>query len=62
MSIKGLMRDEISGDSNSLDNYKIPTKFGAIVDRYKQLKTQQWGGKDFDRDLDYMSKPVKGND
>ena len=56
------MRDEISGDSNSLDNYKIPTKFGAIVDRYKQLKTQQWGGKDFDRDLDYMSKPVKGND
>ena len=62
MSIKSLLGGSVLGNATVLDSKKIPTKFGAIADRYNQLKTVQWGGKEEDRNLDYMSKLVKTED
>ena len=57
MSIKSLMGDsDIKTEKLSLEGYKIPTKFGLIVDRCKELKTQAWGGRESDKNLDDMSK------
>ena len=60
MSIKDLMGDsDTTSEKISLDGYKIPTKFGLIVDRCKELKTQQWGGKESDKNLNDMSKFIE---
>lgn len=59
MSIKGLIGGVTPDGSNTLDTYKIPTKFGLIVNRYKELRTSKLGQPTPDSEIFSMSKPVK---
>lgn len=60
MSIKNLMGGPISTTSRQINSKTIPTKFGAVISRYEQLKTTKWGQRETDdRGLDYMSKFFK---
>lgn len=58
MSIKGLIGGVAPDDRNTLDTYKIPTKFGLIVNRYKELRNSKLGQPTPDCELFSMSKPV----
>lgn len=60
MSIKNLMGGPIMSSPRKLDPKTIPTKFGAVVSRFEQLRTVKWGQRETDdRCLDYMSKFFK---
>jgi hypothetical protein len=59
MSIKSLIGDSEVENVNRMEDYKFPTKVGLIFDRYKELRSQAWGGKQDDTSLGYMSKFVK---
>jgi len=59
MSISDLIKDDVPDHTSSLNDFRIPTKFGLIVDRYNELRNQKWHRTPSEDELDYMSKPLK---
>ena len=59
MSIKSLIGHEFCSDTdvNKVEGHQLPTKFGAILNRYQDLKQQQAGGRYIDNS--HVYKPIE---